>query len=222
MVAPRLLLASGSPRRHELLSLTGLVFRVINVDINESSTSGEMPAQYVARLAMKKNEEACLFARQDEWIVTADTTVADGNNLLGKPSDDKSAFAMLSQLRNRTHQVYTALVIKQPHSNLAESELCISNVPMRDYSDAEIKTYIASGDPLDKAGAYGIQHKDFSPVKDFKGCMASVMGLPLCHLARNLIKHKVQFSVEIQKVCQNHLRFHCEIFSKILRGQEIG
>jgi predicted house-cleaning NTP pyrophosphatase (Maf/HAM1 superfamily) len=93
---------------------------------------------------------------------------------------------MLRRLRGRTHQVYTALAVVRMADNLLNREVCITDISMRDYSDGEILAYVESGDPLDKAGAYAIQHPGFSPVKDIQGCYTNVVGLPVCRLARFL------------------------------------
>ena len=109
--------------------------------------------------------------------------------MLGKPADPDDAERMLRQLRGRTHQVYTGVAIMSGQSPGAVlTDVCITDVPMRDYSDAEIRAYVASGDPMDKAGAYGIQHAGFHPVQGMRGCFASVMGLPLCHVLRLLMR----------------------------------
>src|SRR5204863_5653183 len=108
------------------------------------------------------------------------TTVVDGNDILGKPIDNAEAFAMLTRLRGHTHQVYTGVALLRKSDGLLLKELSVTDVPMRDYSDEEINAYIATGDPLDKAGAYAIQHPQFQPVEHMRGCYASVMGLPLC------------------------------------------
>jgi septum formation protein len=93
---------------------------------------------------------------------------------------------------------------------------------MRPYSDEEIDVYVASGDPLDKAGAYAIQHADFHPVENFSGCYASVMGLPLCHLVRTLCKMGIAPPADVPAACQAHLQYTCPISAAILRGETIG
>jgi len=101
-------------------------------------------------------------------------------------------------------------------------ELCASAVPMRDYTDDEISQYIASGDPLDKAGAYAIQHPVFAPVINFNGCYASVMGLPLCHLARMLQHAGMPADDEIPDRCQKYLHYSCTIYPAVWRGDNVG
>ena len=129
---------------------------------------------------------------------------------------------MLKALRNRTHTVYTALALRVPGIASPLLELCASSVPMRDYSNEEILDYVNSGDPLDKAGAYAIQHLGFTPVINFSGCYASVMGLPLCHFARLLQKVGCPADAEIPKRCQQHLGYNCIIYRAVWRGDNVG
>jgi len=217
-----LVLASSSPRRRELLALTGWNFEVRPADIDESPRPGEPPADYVLRLAMGKAQAAAVQAGPGQVVLAADTTVADGLTLLGKPADRLEAFAMLERLRGRVHQVYTALAIHSPDSGDLFTDLCASQVPMRLYTTAEIETYIATGDPLDKAGAYAIQHPGFHPVEGFGGCFASVMGLPLCHLTRTLKKMGITPPVDVPVACQRHLGYACPVFQSVLNGQNVG
>jgi MAF protein len=186
-------LASNSPRRRQLLSLTGIPFSVHPVDIDERSLPGEKPVDYVLRLAEEKARAALQDARsslQDdpvsEIILTADTTVADGDQILGKPTGPADAREMLAGLRGRAHMVYTAIGIASSSSRRILTDLCATRVWMREYTDAEIDAYVASGDPFDKAGAYAIQHAEFHPVERIEGCYACVMGLPVCHVLRAL------------------------------------
>jgi MAF protein len=186
MIPSALILASNSPRRRELLSCFQLPFRVSPVFINEDSMPGEQPGPYVMRLAVTKGKVAGSAAQPGELVISADTTVADGAQLLGKPANEDEAWQMLDQLRNRTHQVYTALAVSDPHSGRMETSLVRSDVRMRNYSDAEMRAYIATRDPFDKAGGYAIQNEAFHPVEELNGCYFNVVGLPLCQLARLL------------------------------------
>ena len=97
------------------------------------------------------------------------------------------------------------------------TDVCVTDVPMRAYSDEEIEAYVATGDPLDKAGAYAIQHADFNPVIDMKGCYASVMGLPLCHVTRLLRQMEVATGADVPANCQSFLSYACPVFAEILR-----
>ena len=216
------ILASNSPRRKELLSLFKQPFIVSPADIDESELSGEAPGDYVCRLAKTKAEVVANRFPSAEVIIAADTTVADGNEILGKPLDWDDAWRMLRQLRGREHQVYTAITITIPPEGLLLQELCFTQVPMRAYSDSEIEEYLQSGDPMDKAGAYGIQHRGFHPVESFQGCFASVMGFPACHLARSLMKTGKMPPIEINIACQQYLQYDCPIASRVLVGENIG
>jgi len=144
-----------------MLSWLGWTFRVQAQDVDESPLPGEHPSRYVCRLAYEKAVSARKSARPGEWVVAADTIVADGPELLGKPQDQEDARRMLVQLRGRVHQVYTALAILPVGESQPVQDLCCEDVAMRNYSGDEMDAYIASGDPLDKAGAYAIQHAGF-------------------------------------------------------------
>lgn len=225
-----LILASNSPRRRQLLALGGWTFQVRPVEVDETPTPAEDPRLYVLRLAECKARAAAARAEadaiyqdaifQDAIFVAADTTVADGNRILGKPRDAVEAGRMLRSLRGRTHQVYTALAVFRPPTGTLLTDWCLTEVPMRAYSDEEMQAYIASGDPLDKAGAYAIQHAGFRPVEKLTGCYANVMGLPLCHLTRTLAKLGLEPGVAIAQVCQAELAYPCPVYQQVLRPEE--
>ena len=182
MLQPSLILASSSPRRRQLLTMTGRAFSIQSASIDETPLPEEHPVAYVLRLARQKARASADGVPPGSLILAADTTVADEDGLLGKPADPAEAAAMLRRLRGRTHQVYTAVALFEPDSGNLRSEHCRTDVHMRDYSDAEMQVYIDSGDPLDKAGAYAIQHTGFHPVDRIDGCYANVVGLPVCLL----------------------------------------
>jgi septum formation protein len=220
-MTPALVLASNSPRRRQLLALTGWNFTLRPASIDESPSPGEHPGEYVLRLAGDK----AVAAAQDgppALYLGSDTTVADGMEILGKPLDDQDAGRILRQLRGKEHTVYTAVVLHDTHSARTVTEICATRVPMRSYSDAEIETYIRSGDPQDKAGAYGIQHPEFNPVERFRGCFASVMGLPLCHLERGLRQLYGPSPADVPAACQAALNYNCPVYTAILRGETAG
>ena len=198
------------------------MFSVSVSNVDESQRTGEAPADYVLRLAEAKARAAVANARPEHIIIGADTAVVDGNQILGKPKDMMEATAMLKMLRGHAHQVYTALAVLRMNDARLVTDLCVTNVPMRNYSDEEIEAYVLSGDPLDKAGAYAIQHLGFRPVENMKGCYASVMGLPLCHLLRVLRKMDVRPEVDLPAACQSRLQYQCPVSSAILRGEQIG
>lgn len=208
------ILASNSPRRKELLALFGWPFEVLPADIDESRQAGEHPEDYVRRLACEKAQ--AVAAQRAGLILAADTIVADGEELLGKPGDEADARRMLTQLRGRTHQVYTGLALIETESGKSDNRVCRTDVPMRDYSAAEVEAYIRTGDPLDKAGAYAIQHSGFHPVDGLTGCYASVMGLPLCHLVVSLRRFGRAAPDDLPARCQQSLHYSCPVFEEIL------
>ncbi len=180
---PDLILASQSPRRQQLLAALGLAFSVDAADVDETPRPGEDPAALACRLCRAK--AAAVAGRHPGAIIlAADTVVALDGALLGKPADPAEAVAMLAALRGRTHQVYTAVSVARDGTLAAQ--LSVSDVTMRAYSDGEIAAYVATGDPLDKAGAYAIQHPLFSPVAAWTGCYTGIMGLPLA-LAQEML-----------------------------------
>lgn len=177
----RLILASSSPRRRELLAQLGLRFEIIQPDIDESRRADEELVGYADRLSREKAEAVArqLDARP-ALIIAADTIVMDDGELLGKPADAADARRMLRQLRGRQHLVVTAFTLYQAGATARViTRHARTVVEMRDISDSEIDAYIASGDPLDKAGAYGIQNEEFRPVARIEGSYSNVVGLPL-------------------------------------------
>lgn len=216
---PLLLLASNSPRRRQLLALGGWMFTVDVSNSDESLLPGERPEAYVQRLAEAKARAVLERARPEHIIIGADTSVVIDGEILGKPKDADDAHHMLRRLRGRTHQVYTGIaVLRAADANLL-TDVCITDVPMRAYSDEEIEAYVQSGDPLDKAGAYGIQNPRFQPVAYMDGCYASVMGLPLCHLTVLLRRMDVTPHADVPRSCQATLEYQCPIFRSILHGE---
>jgi len=211
-----LILASNSPRRRQLLALTHWGFVVSAADVDESQLENESPIDYVLRLAEKKAR--AVSADADSIILASDTTVVDRQDILGKPQDVTEATTMLTRLRGRTHQVYTGVALLRKSNDSLLTDLCVTDVPMRNYSDEEIRAYVATGDPLDKAGAYAIQHPDFRPVASMNGCYASVMGLPLCHVVRMMRQMGIQPHADVPLNCQKLLEYHCPVFDSILNG----
>jgi MAF protein len=212
-----LILASNSPRRRQLLALTGIPFVVLVADVDESQLANESPADYVLRLAETKAR--AVHAEAGQVILAADTTVVDGTDILGKPKDAAEATTMLKRLRGHVHQVYTGIALFRKSDGLLLTDLCVTDVPMRDYSDEEINAYVATGDPLDKAGAYAIQHPGFHPVARMDGCFASVMGLPVCHVILQMRKMNLQPDTGFFAGCETLLEYHCPVSSAILNGE---
>ncbi|HSB03136.1 MAG TPA: Maf family protein [Anaerolineales bacterium] len=209
---PKLILASNSPRRRQLLELAGWTFSVSAADVDESQRLNESPADYVLRLAETKARVAAgALANADRIILAADTTVVDGMDILGKPADSAEAIAMLKRLRAHTHQVYSGIALLRLSDGLLLKDLCVTDVSMRNYSDEEILAYVQTGDPLDKAGAYAIQHPDFHPVANLDGCYASVMGLPMCHVLLLMRKLGLQPNAEFFASCETLLEYQCPV-----------
>ena len=222
MKIPLIVLASNSPRRKEILSWTGLDFLAQPSDVDETPISGESAEDYVLRLADQKAQASSGYAPFNGLVVASDTTVADGPDLLGKPTNTEEARQMLTRLRGRTHQVHTAIVIFNPSKGIKVSTICSTDVHMRKYTNDEMEAYLATGDPIDKAGAYAIQHPEFRPVIKFSGCFASVMGFPLCHFERLLRQLGYGDRKEIPYVCQEHLSYSCPIYQHVLKGEKAG
>ncbi|GAB4482179.1 MAG: Maf family nucleotide pyrophosphatase [Anaerolineales bacterium] len=197
------------------------MFSLASADLDERQLPGELPADYVTRLAGEKARAVLSRARPEHIIIGSDTAVVVDGEIWGKPADEAEARSMLQRLRGRTHQVYTGIAALRAASGEILSDLCVTEVPMRAYSDAEIERYIASGDPLDKAGAYGIQHPDFQPVINMAGCYAGVMGLPLCHLTVLLRRMGVHPRADVARNCQTALRYACPVSRAILRRADL-
>jgi len=216
MLSQSLLLASSSPRRKQLLALGGWEFTTAPADIDESSLPGETPRDYAMRLAEAKARVSARQARLEQVVIGSDTAVIIDGDILGKPADSAEAASMLHRLRGRTHQVYTGIAVFRPADGKFAADLCITDVPMRAYNDEEIRAYVTTGDPLDKAGAYAIQHPVFQPVASMSGCFSSVMGLPHCHLARLLKEFGMTPTADLPGNCQTFLKYQCPVFPTIL------
>jgi septum formation protein len=200
-----LLLASASPRRRQILSLPGLPYTVCISPVDEEAMQKRYrgPIEGLAQwLAEHKAIEALTLAEAaDHLVITADTTVLLDGKVLGKPRDRDHARELLLSLRSRWHHVVTGVAVCRLSDGKPEiySASCTTPVLMRPYSEKEIAAYIATGDPLDKAGAYGIQHPDFQPTERINGCYLNVVGLPLCTLVDLLARFDVQPAEEGRK-----------------------
>ena len=216
-----LLLASGSPRRRELMELTGWEMEICSVPVNERVQVDERAEAVAIRLAQTKARAAAAECPACELVLAADTVVVDGSTILGKPVDARDAERMLLMLRDREHEVITALALLQPNRGEEIIETCKTGVPMRTYDNDALQTYIKGGSPLDKAGAYGIQDRDFNPVNlsQMQGCFANVMGLPLCHLQRALESLGYEIEVDLPSRCIAYTEYDCSVYQEILRGK---
>lgn len=174
------ILASASPRRKELLEKAGLVFKIVVPETDESSVSKELdPGLYVQELALLKAGAAAKKCGGNSVIIGADTVVTLDNGILGKPKDEADAFRMLRSLSGRTHEVYTGFCVMDKGAGTAECRSVMTKVTFRDLSDKEIYYYIATGEPMDKAGAYGIQGLGGKLVSSVEGDFDNVVGLPV-------------------------------------------
>ncbi|MBZ0277737.1 MAG: Maf family protein [Anaerolineae bacterium] len=187
------ILASSSPRRRELLASLGITFTIIKPDVDETQFDSEAPLDYVRRLSQAKADAVAESLKAPVAVLAADTVVIlgadtlgvnDQGAVLGKPADAADARQMLQALRGRVHQVCTALTLiavrpDAPEKSFRQTRVTCTDVTMRDYTDAEIDAYIATGDPFDKAGSYAIQHPVFMPVARISGSYTNVVGLPL-------------------------------------------
>ena len=188
-----ILLASSSPRRREILGRTGVPFSIVPANLDEDgfaeSFQGSYPELVEALAVAKARAVAQAQPGFEGLILAADTTVILDGDMLAKPRDPDEAIRMLRRLRGRMHQVATGVALYDCQTGVLDSECVTTNVWMRSYSDEEIAAYVATGDSLDKAGAYAVQHELFHPVEKVEGCYLTVVGLPLCLVTMLLSKH---------------------------------
>ena len=179
----RLVLASGSPRRREIMETDGLEFEVVLSRVTEDPpAAGEGAEQYATRMARRK--AAAVSTNLGHGVVLgADTVVVLDGAILGKPSSAGEAEEMLRRLRGRDHGVTTGLAVVESGTGRMETAAVTSTVHMRRYADDEIAAYVASGEPFDKAGGYAVQDPHFRPAERVEGCYLNVVGLPLCRTA---------------------------------------
>ncbi|MGH9556821.1 MAG: Maf family protein [Terriglobales bacterium] len=186
--AMTLVLASSSPRRQELLRNAGIVFEVEAADLPEVQLAGEAPQAFARRMA--KEKARIVFARRpQDAVLGADTIVVVDGAVLGKPSDPQDAARMLRALSGRAHEVTTAVCLLGPAIEEVASET--TAVTMTPISEPEIQAYVASGEPMDKAGAYAVQGGASRWVSRIEGCYFNVVGLPVPRVYAILRKHKL-------------------------------
>jgi len=220
MLETKLVLASTSPRRNELLRLLGIPFEKRPSNADETHPEDVDALEYVLQMAREKGQ--IVRHSEGEWILSADTIVALDGRVVGKPADDSEAYEILRALRARKHKVYTALCLRTKNGGIPMESLCATDVLMRDYTEDELVAYIASEDYKDKAGGYAIQHKQFHPCTGVKGCYANVMGLPLCHLAMLLESAGYKLSADVPQACQRYNDITCEVYPQIYRRENPG
>jgi MAF protein len=218
------ILASQSARRRELIKLCGYPFNSMVAEVDEASVSHPNPAQDCIKTAQLKAgaifDQIADPREKRTIVVAADTTVALDGETLGKPRDEEDAYQMLAALRDRTHEVHTGVVVIDLDSGkeLVGSHTAV--VTMRRYTDGEINDYVATGDPLDKAGAYAIQNCKFKPVVKLHGCFLGVMGLSICHLLQLLEQLDLPNLSNLADLNAAHRRYLCPEYDKI--AQKLG
>lgn len=201
------------------MALTGWTVEPRPADVDETPQVGEEAHAATRRLAQAKAHAAQSVSPHADIVLAADTIVVDHGQILGKPSSEDEARLMLRRLRGRPHTVVTSITVLTPDGS-SLTDQCITDVPMRDYTDDEIEQFIASGAAHDKAGAYAIQDAGFQPVESasLRGCFANVMGLPLCHVVRTLRRLGIEPPEDVPQACQTHTGYECPVYEGILRG----
>ena len=182
----KLILASSSPRRAEVLADAGFTFEAVAAGVDESRRTGEQAEAYVRRLAEAKARAVAGGVSPPAIVIAADTVVVMDGEVLGKPASAEDAGRMLRRLSGRTHQVLTGLAVLRIPGGAARVEIEMTQVTFAPLAEAEIEAYVTSGEPLDKAGAYAIQGRGGRFVARVEGCYFNVVGLPLARLYRIL------------------------------------
>lgn len=182
-----LILASGSPRRRDFLDGLGLDFQVRVADVDESLQSGEDPESFVLRLAEEKARGVAQH-HPAAWVVAADTVVDIDGEILGKPQDPVDALAMLKRLIGNWHEVWTGFCVGRGQDNLCGKQAVCTKVRFNSFNDEVLRAYVATGEPLDKAGSYGIQSTGSFLVAEIKGSYSNVVGLPMAELTNELLR----------------------------------
>ncbi len=186
----KLLLASQSPRRRELLEQTGIELEIVPSDIDEEDISIKNPAEYVKALSFMKADKIAK-AYPDLWILGADTIVVLQDQILGKPESEHHAMEMLRLLSDREHTVFTGFCIMNKHKQTVIKSAVETRVWFKPVSDQEIKWYVSTKEPFDKAGAYGIQGLGAFLVRKIFGSYSNVVGLPVCEVIEALMELKI-------------------------------
>lgn len=182
----RIVLASKSPRRREILNNIGLKFDVIESNAEEKIEASDTPDEIVKKLAYRKAEKVSENLEDGALVIGADTIVVLGSRIMGKPKDEEQAFDMLSALSGVWHKVYTGLCIINTSSGACRSDYEVTEVKMGKFSSEDIRAYIRSGEPMDKAGSYAIQGLGSLLVERIDGCYYNVVGMPVFKLSQML------------------------------------
>jgi len=214
----KIVLASASPRRKEILSRLVAEFEIRPADIDETTLPGEAVRAYTERMAYEKMRKCAEQTDEGTLVIGSDTTVCINGQILGKPTSAEHARDMLRLLNGKDHLVTTAVSMcltenAQCHILRTTDEIAVR---FRHMSEVEIDGFIASGVPMGKAGAYAIQDREFHPVESINGCYTGVMGFPLCHTAAMLRKMGIPLLREdLSAACQSATDYICPSFPKI-------
>ncbi len=186
----RLILASASPRRRILLQDIGLAFETIEAQIEEQPNVGETARDFVLRAACEK-ARAVSHQHVSSWVLAADTVVVHGSRILGKPEDAQQALSVLLSLAGKKHLVHTAFCLENSNDQVSVGRIVTTEVWFSPFSRDIAASYVATGEPLDKAGAYGIQGCGGFLVEKINGSYSNVVGLPMAEVLRELLRYRV-------------------------------
>lgn len=189
-----IVLASSSPRRRELLESVGLEFQICTPEVDESYNGNESPEDFALRLSIEKALSVARRCEKDSVVIGADTVVVVEGEILGKPLDENEAKVMLNKISGRDHEVLTAFSLASTRLEIIHSEIVKTSVHVKNLAASEIEGYIMTGEPMDKAGAYGIQGIGAFMIKGIRGSYTNVVGLPLVELLEAL-KSQGLFSI---------------------------
>ena len=207
----KIILASSSPRRQQMLSWIIPEFESRPADIDETPGPDELPVPYCQRMALGKALHCVPDAPDPSFVIGSDTTVYINHRILGKPRDEDDAAEMLKMLNGKEHLVCTAVAMACRRNGRTRvlQTVCETAVRFRDMIREDILDYVASGDPMGKAGAYAIQNRAFHPVESIRGCYAGVMGLPLCHMG--ILFHQFGYDTfpQIRSACAAGTQYPC-------------
>ena len=186
----RLILASASPRRKEMLTKLGLDFEVLAAEVDEMVQAGEQPEEFVQRVAIEKAIDIA-GNHPDAWVLGADTIVVHEDDILGKPRDENDALKVLMRLSGQMHRVYTGFCLRRELENLSVVRVIVTEVYFSPFTEETANAYVVTGEPLDKAGAYGIQGCGGVLVEKINGSYSNVVGLPLAETIEELLHYGV-------------------------------
>lgn len=214
----KIILASASPRRQQMLSWILPEFESIPADIDETPLLGELPVPYCQRMAVGKTLHCAENEPDADYVIGSDTTVYINHQILGKPKNEEHAREMLQLLNGKEHLVCTAVALACRIGGKLRVLHTVSEtvVRFRDMSRDDILDYVASGDPMGKAGAYAIQNREYHPVESIRGCYAGVMGLPLCHVS--FLFHQFGYDTfpQIRSACTAGTKYPCTTIPSVI------